>query len=82
MRRSRKPKGMPDTLRRDLESYRLQAAQVEIARHRLVALDLLAFTAACSRADQTRFDRSGRAIPGAASHPGRPEGARPPPATP
>jgi ParB family chromosome partitioning protein len=43
-----RPKGMPESLRRDLESYRLQAAQVEIARHRLVALDLLAFTAACS----------------------------------
>lgn len=43
-----KPKGMAETLRRDLESYRLQAAQTEIARHRLVALDLLAFTAASS----------------------------------
>ncbi len=43
-----KPRGMPDSLRRDLESYRLQAAQAEIARHRLVALDLLAFTAACA----------------------------------
>jgi ParB family chromosome partitioning protein len=42
------PKGMAESLRRDLESYRLQAAQAEIARHRLVALDLLAFTAACS----------------------------------
>ncbi len=41
-----KPKGMPETLRRDLESYRLQAAKVEIARHRLVALDLLVFNAA------------------------------------
>ena len=46
--RRAKPKGMPESLRRDLESYRLQAAQVEIARNRLVALDLLAFTAACS----------------------------------
>ncbi len=46
--RTPQPKGMPETLRRDLESYRLQAAQAEIARHRLVALDLLAFTAACS----------------------------------
>jgi ParB family chromosome partitioning protein len=43
-----KPKGMPETLRRDLEAYRLQAAQVEIARHRLIALDLLAFKAARS----------------------------------
>jgi ParB family chromosome partitioning protein len=41
-----KPKGMPATLKRDLEAYRQQAAQVEIARHRLVALDLLIFTAA------------------------------------
>lgn len=39
----RKPKGMPESLKRDLEAYRLEAAQVEIARHRLVALDLLAF---------------------------------------
>jgi ParB family chromosome partitioning protein len=46
--RTARPRGMPDSLRRDLESYRLQAAQAEIARHRLVALDLLAFTAACS----------------------------------
>ena len=43
-----KAKGMPDTLKRDLEAYRLQAAQVEIARHRLLALDLLAFKAARS----------------------------------
>ncbi len=41
-----KPKGMPESPRRDLESYRLEAAQVEIARHRLVALDLLAFKVA------------------------------------
>jgi ParB family chromosome partitioning protein len=41
-----KPKGMPATLKRDLEAYRLQIAQVEIARNRLVALDLLIFTAA------------------------------------
>lgn len=40
--------GMPDSLRRDLEVYRLQAAQAEIARHRLIALDLLTFTAARS----------------------------------
>jgi ParB family chromosome partitioning protein len=46
--RTPKPKSLPDTLRRDLESYRLQVAQVEIARHRLVALDLLAFKAARS----------------------------------
>jgi ParB family chromosome partitioning protein len=41
-----KPKGMSQSLRRDLEAYRLQAAQVEIARNPLVALDLLVFTAA------------------------------------
>lgn len=47
--RRKKPKGsMPESLRRDLEAYRQQAAQVEIARHRLVALDLLVFTAARS----------------------------------
>ena len=42
----RKPKGMPDTLRRDLEAYRLQAAQAEIATHPAIALDLLVFTVA------------------------------------
>ena len=41
-----KPRGLPQTLTRDLESCRLEAAQVEIARHRLIALDLLAFTIA------------------------------------
>ena len=34
---------MPETLQRDLEAYRLQVAQVEIARNRLIALDLLVF---------------------------------------
>jgi len=44
-----KPKGgMPDSLCRDLQAYRLQAAQAEIATHRLIALDLLIFTAARS----------------------------------
>jgi ParB family chromosome partitioning protein len=47
--RRSKPKGsMPQSLRRDLEAYRQQAAQIEIARHRLVALDLLVFTVARS----------------------------------
>jgi ParB family transcriptional regulator, chromosome partitioning protein len=41
-----KPKGLPATLKRDLEASRLQIAQAEIARNRLVALDLLIFTAA------------------------------------
>jgi ParB family chromosome partitioning protein len=43
---AKKPKGMPETLKRDLEAYRLQVAQAEIARNRLIALDLLIFTAA------------------------------------
>jgi ParB family transcriptional regulator, chromosome partitioning protein len=48
-RTSRKAKGdMPQTLRRDLEAYRQQAAQAEIARHRLIAFDLLAFSVACN----------------------------------
>ena len=38
---------MPETLRRDLEAYRLQAAQVEIARHPAIAFDLLVFHVAC-----------------------------------
>jgi ParB family transcriptional regulator, chromosome partitioning protein len=44
----RKPKGMPETLKRDLEAYRLEISQVEIARNRLIALDLLIFTVARS----------------------------------
>ncbi|APW58630.1 ParB/RepB/Spo0J family partition protein [Paludisphaera borealis] len=40
----KRPKGMPQTLKRDLEANRLQIAQVEIAKNRLVALDLLIFT--------------------------------------
>jgi ParB family chromosome partitioning protein len=43
---AKRPKCMPETLRRDLEAYRLQVAQAEIARNRLVALDLVIFTAA------------------------------------
>jgi ParB family chromosome partitioning protein len=43
---AKKPKGMPETLKRDLEAYRLQVAQVEVSKNRLVALDLLIFTAA------------------------------------
>ena len=42
-----KPKNpMSESLRRDLAAYRLQVAQVEIARHPAIALDLLAFQAA------------------------------------
>jgi ParB family chromosome partitioning protein len=44
--RQKKPKGMPQTLRRDLEANRLQVAQVEIARNRLIAMDLFIFSAA------------------------------------
>lgn len=48
-----KPKGLPETLKRDLEAYRLQVSQAEIARHRLIALDLLIFTAASHAFHQT-----------------------------
>jgi ParB family chromosome partitioning protein len=42
-----KPKhALPETLRRDLAACRLQVAQVEIANHPEIALDLLAFQAA------------------------------------
>jgi len=42
-----KPKNpLSESLRRDLASYRLQAAQVEIAKHPAIALDLLAFRVA------------------------------------
>jgi ParB family chromosome partitioning protein len=37
---------MPETLRRDLAVCRLQVAQVEIAKHPLIALDLLVFKVA------------------------------------
>jgi ParB family transcriptional regulator, chromosome partitioning protein len=42
-----KPKSaMPESLRRDLAAERLPIAQAEIARHPVIALDLLAFNAA------------------------------------
>ena len=42
-----KPKhALPESLRRDLAADRLQVAQVEIARHPAIALDVLAFQAA------------------------------------
>jgi ParB family chromosome partitioning protein len=44
--KEQKPKGMPSTLKRDLEAIRLQVAQAEIAKHRLVAFDLLVFAVA------------------------------------
>ncbi len=48
-----KPKhAFPETLRRDLAAYRLQAAQVEIARHPEIALDLLAFRIVSNILDQ------------------------------
>lgn len=44
-----KPKSaMPESLRRDLAAQRLAIAQVEIAKHPAIALDLLAFHAASS----------------------------------
>ena len=55
--KERKPKGMPETLKRDLEAYRLQVAQAEIGRNRLIALDLLVFTLA-SETLRRRIDRS------------------------
>jgi ParB family chromosome partitioning protein len=52
---SPKPKsGLPDSLCRDLAVYRLQAAQAEIARHRLIALDLLTFATARSMLGKRR----------------------------
>ena len=48
-----KPKNpLPQTLRRDLASYRVQAAQVEIAKHPAIAFDLLAFKVASQILDQ------------------------------
>jgi len=38
-----KPKGLPESLKRDLEAYRLGAAQAEIAKHPAIAFDLLVF---------------------------------------
>jgi len=46
-----KKKTMPETLRRDLEAYRLQVAQLEIAMHPAIAFDLLVFHAACGIID-------------------------------
>ncbi len=51
-----KPKhALPETLRRDLAAYRLQAAQVEIANHPDIALDLLAFRAAAELLDKRSY---------------------------
>jgi ParB family chromosome partitioning protein len=48
-----KPKNpLPESLRRDLAAYRLQIAQVEIARHPAIALDLLAFHVASEMLDE------------------------------
>lgn len=41
-----KPKGMPESLKRDLESYRLQVAQAEIAKHPQIAFDLMVYSVA------------------------------------
>lgn len=53
-----KPKNpLPESLRRDLASYRLQIAQVEIAQHPAIALDLLTFQLASRLLDERRaFD--------------------------
>jgi ParB family chromosome partitioning protein len=50
-----KPKhGLPESLRKDLAAERLHIAQVEIARHPAIALDLLAFHAASAMLDNRR----------------------------
>lgn len=41
-----KAKGLSDSLKRDLEAYRLGAAEAEIAKHPEIAFDLLVFKAA------------------------------------
>ena len=41
-----KPKGMPESLKRDLEAYRLGVAQAQIAQHPAIAFDLLVFKVA------------------------------------
>jgi len=47
-----KPKGqLSETLRRDLAADRLQVAQVEMAKHPMIALDLLVFQVASSMLD-------------------------------
>ena len=71
-----KPKDrMPETLRRDLAAYRLQAAQVEIARHPAIALDLLVFHVARRVLDHAAASRrAGRALQRSHADTGRPEG--------
>lgn len=41
-----KPKGFPESLKRDLESYRLQVAQAEIAKNPHIAFDLMVYSVA------------------------------------
>jgi ParB family chromosome partitioning protein len=60
--KEQKPKGLPQTLKRDLEAYRLQIAQAELARNRLVALDLLIFAASREAFDHRSADHSGLAV--------------------
>lgn len=43
-----KPKGLSESLKRDLEAYRLGVAQAQIAKHPAIAFDLLVFRAAKS----------------------------------
>jgi ParB family chromosome partitioning protein len=72
-----KPKNpLPESLRRDLAAYRLQIAQVEIARNPAIALDLLVFQVASEILDEcpasdgpdVEFNRS-RAKPGGQEEP-------------
>ncbi len=65
----KKPKGMPETLKRDLEANRLQVAQVEIAKHRLIALDLLIFTAASDAFHRRLVGNSGLDVRFSSHHP-------------
>jgi ParB family transcriptional regulator, chromosome partitioning protein len=53
---AQKPKGMPETLRRDLETYRLQTAQAALAGHPVIALDLLVFSVARYLAHRPVYD--------------------------
>jgi ParB family chromosome partitioning protein len=54
-----KPKGaLSSTLQRDLAEVRLRIAQVEIAKHPLIALDLLMYQTALSMIDDTSADEA------------------------
>lgn len=53
---AKKKGGMPDGLRRDLEGYRLQVAQAELAMHHRLAFDLLVFSVAVDVLDHVGPD--------------------------